>query len=275
MRTDSACLPYQCLGNRYASDLTDAEFALIEPMLPRAKRGGRCRVTGLCEVLNALLYLLRTGCPSARCWPRLLRMQPVVFPPRSTVYDYFPRFGQLGDWKHLWMTLLMAAREQVGKEVSPSAAIIDSQCVNTTESGGTRGYYAGKKILGRPTRSACRSSWSFMPPTSRIAMVWPRSAAASTAGFPWLTLVFADGGYEGNQAAAAAAQERLKLEIVKRPRDADGFHLLPRRWVIERTFVWLGRNRRLAKDVETLIETSTVMAAVAIVQLLVRRLATV
>ena len=91
--------------------------------------------------------------------------------------------------------------------------------------------------------------------------------------YPWLQHLFADAGYQGEVAACAAARERLRLEIVKRPRDATGFHLLPRRWVIERTFAWLGRNRRLAKDFERLIDTTTAMAVLAIIQLLMRRLA--
>jgi putative transposase len=270
MWTDSARRQYQRSGPRYASDLTDAEFALIEPMLPPAKRGGRRRTTVLREVLNAILYLLRTGCQ----W----RMLPKEFPPRSTVYDYFRRFWQLGTWKHIWMTLLMAGREQAGKEASPTAAIIDSQSVKTTESGGIRGYDAGKKVVGRKRHLLTDTLGLPLVLVIHAADIQDRDGLAQVCHrvrrrFPWLELVFADGGYQGDQAAAAAAQERLRLEIVKRPRDAEGFHLLPRRWVIERSFAWLGRNRRLAKDVETLIETSTAMAAVAIVQLLVRRLA--
>ena len=190
------------LNARYASDVTDDEYGLIKPLLPPAKRDGRRRATDLREVLNAILYLIRTGCP----W----NMLPKGFPPKSTVYGYFRCFWQDGIWHRIWMILLMRVRERAGREASPTAGMVDSQSVKTTESGWLRGYDAG-------------------------------------AG--------------------------LRLEIVKRPPHAEGFEIIPRRWVIERTFGWLGRNRRLAKDFERLIETSTAMVVVAIIQLLVRRLA--
>ena len=144
---------------------------------------------------------------------------------------------------------------------------------------GIRGYDAGKKLVGRKRHLLTDTLGLPLVLVVHAADIQDRDGLAGVCRrirrrFPWLTLVYADAGYQGVQAACAAAQERLRLEIVKRPRDAEGFHLLPRRWVIERTFAWLGRNRRLAKDVEKLIETSTAMAAVAVVQLLVRRLAT-
>src|SRR3954451_1648861 len=141
MWTASARHQYRRAGGRYATDVTDAEFARIEPLLPAARHGGRGRKTGLREVLNALLYLLRTGCP----W----RLLPREFPPRSTVHGYFRRLWRDGIWSTVQATLLMAAREQAGREASPSAAIIDSQSVKTSEAGGPPGLDAGKNVNGR------------------------------------------------------------------------------------------------------------------------------
>jgi putative transposase len=270
MWTASARHQYRRTGGRYATDVTDAEFARIEPLLPAAKGGGRRRTTVLREVLNALLYLLRTGCP----W----RMLPREFPPRSTVYGYFRRFWQDGIWSTIQATLLPTARERAGRETQPTAAIIDSQSVKTTEAGGPRGFDAGKKVNGRKRHLLTDTLGLPLRLVVHPASIQDRDGLALACArirrrFPWLELLYADAGYQGDVAWHAAAREHLRLQIVKRPRDAEGFHLLPRRWVIERSFAWLGRNRRLAKDFERLIDTTTAMVVLAIIQLLMRRLA--
>jgi transposase len=257
-------------AERYATDLTDDEFALIAPHLPAPERLGRPRTTDLREVLNAILYLLRTGCP----W----RLLPKEFPPRSTVFGYLQRLWADGTWLTIHATLVMAARERAGKEASPTAGIIDSQSVRTTEAGGPRGYDAGKKINGRKRHILVDTLGLLLVLVVHAADIQDRDGLALVCRrlrrrFPWLRLIFADGGYKSDTAAWSAAREGLRLGIVTRDPSTRGFAVLPRRWVVERTFAWLGRNRRLAKDFETTVASAVTMAYLASLQLLVRRLA--
>ena len=173
----------------------------------------------------------------------------------------------------------MQAREQTGKEASPTAAVVDSQSVKTTAFGGLRGYDAGKKINGRKRHLVTDTIGLPLNLALHAANLQDRDGLAQACRwikrrFPWLQCLFADAGYQGPVAASNAADAGLKLEIVKRPPHAEGFEVIPKRWVIERTFGWLGRNRRLAKDFERLIEHSSAMVVVAIIQLLASRLPT-
>jgi transposase len=218
------------------------------------------------EIVNALFYVLRGGIS----W----RLMPSDLPPWGTVYRWFAAWRDNGLFERINHALVMADRERIGREASPSAAIIDSQSVKTTEAGGPRGYDAGKKINGRKRHALVDTDGRALLLEPHPADIQDRDAGgpvlhASRPLFPFIARVFADSAYDHERVATAT---RIVVEIVRKPPEQIGFAVHPRRWVVERTFAWIGRNRWLAKDFEAAIDSVRGFLYAASIMLLVRRL---
>lgn len=254
----------------YPSDLTDEQWVRLAPHLPKAQARGAPRQVKLREIINALLYLSRTGCQ----W----RMLPHDFPEWETVYAYFSDWRGDGTWERLNRELRIEVRVSEGRDPEPSAAILDSQSVKGTESSNQAGYDAGKKVKGIKRHVVVDTLGLILKVVVLTADIQDRDGAHAllekVKGFlPRLQKIWADGGYAGTLVDWVQQTCGWILEIVKRSDPAKGFEVLPHRWIVERTFGWFNRSRRLSKNYERLTASSEAMVYLAMLPVMTRRLA--
>jgi len=260
------------MSTTYPSDLSDAEWTCVQRYLPPLSRRGRPRTHPLRRVLDAIFYVLRTGC----AW----RYLPCNFPPWRTVFYHFRRFRLRGKWHLLYIALHRAERERVGHHPDLSAAIMDSQSVKTVEeSAGICGYDAHKHVKGRKRHLLVDTLGlpisMYVTPADLHDTHGARRLLAGLKFFvPGLKKIWADAAYRGQDLAdRCQAEGGWDLELMERSPGVRGFSVQPKRWVVERTFGWLSRNRRMSKDYKRKVQTSETLIELVVTRLLVRRLA--
>jgi len=260
------------MPNSYPSSISAQQFEEINDFFSRPKSTGRPRVHHRLTILNAILYLLSSGC----AW----RLLPHDCPPWQTVYSCFRRWKREGRWEIIHDYLVKLVRHASGKHTNPTAAILDSQSVKTADQAGERGYDAGKKIKGRKRHLLVDTLGLLLHVVVTPASVQDRDGARFVLAmmahwFSRLRVVWADGGYAGSLVDwlwQLRARHKIRLEIVKRGARQRGFAVLPKRWIVERTLGWLTKNRRLRCDYEQLTDTSEAMIRIAMIRLMLRRL---